>query len=1466
MRKRTRFAIFGAAGVLSGIVLGILLVLVLTRTQFGMERARLYAVNWLAEEVNGQIRIGRITGAGLLSGITLHNFEIIGPNKRQFIYADSATLAYDWRTLIGGEIKLDRIELHQPRAMLELLPGDTAWNYEQIFKPKRPKIGSGRRRLIMFEDVQVNNAFVVLRQPFEEDASPISDTARMNIEQVPGGRVKVMRFDQVTARLDRVIWESPIEHGRLFRIRSLRGRGFVWKDPVNITRLEGTVTTRDSIVGLDFARLEFGSSRVAIQGKVIQVEGGNFLDLVIDGSRVDFKDLLWAYPKLPREGNASATVRIQTQKPKGVLFYASNARIVAPGTRMSGNVGLVMGDTLYFTDVDLRAAPLNLELIESVLPGKLPVQGLLVGTVEVKGPLSSLDIKGDLELTQPNAHSPSSVRWSGRFDTRDFAATGLKADLTNLDLALINAFRPELKLKGVVNGRVEADGVFADRFSFAAALQHELAGLSSHVEGKGTYDNKSRQLDLRMNALPLSLEEVASVYPALARFKGEARGPINLTGPIDDLKVDAKLQTRGGQLDFDGALQLIGGRRRYAGSGRMSGFQLDRLLNDLPETNISGKLQFDVTATSAADAKGSVSFDFANARVAGVPLRDVNVRSRIDNGVAAVDSAYAETAVGRLNATGTLSLVPAQSGELVFALRTDSIVPWGAPSANTGGRLDARATLTSKGGAFDLSGRALLQRAFWGRAYAGRARVEVTGKALGTDSSDLRVQVATDTASVYGEALDSARIALAMRGPIGQLTFAAGSTDRTYNVSSDVRRDSALSLRITELLAGPAEAPWQLRSPFALTVHSFGVQVDSFALQQLDSRSTVNGSGNLAWTRSRGDSVAAAAQPLTFKLAFEQVPIGEYLRFVRAKPTATGLSSGTIQLAGTAGEPIIQAEALVTDLRYAGTRLGRLLGSFAYADHEVNARIEAEHENRRVVEGNGRIPVDLGFVPLDRRKLNRPLEFAIRADSMPAALITGLFPGFQDVEGSVAGNLILRGTTVDPTMAGLLTLRNGVATYLPAGVRYRDANALFRVLNDSIVDVEGALRGGEGKALLRGGINFATLSDPKFDSLTIDATSFLAAKRRDAEFTTTGRIFLNGRYTAPVLTGSIEVDRGALYLDELYRQYQIVELDRALLFDVIDTTVVSIKRVIPEPKSPFLKNLRVRDLVLDVGRESWLRSRNLNVQVIGQLELNFDRAAEDLRLTGELTALRGTYQMEYRPFTRRFDIRSGTVAFPGTPGMDPNLDFRTVYRAKPLHGEPIDIYALVAGTLRNPRIRLTSDDDQLSESDLASYLFFGAPTNALSTTQSRTVDAFNGRFGAVGALGFNAFTSSGLGYLAGGLQSFGQDLGLFDYVSLTAAESLPGTTPQQNPFNSLLATTQLEIGRYFPPNFYVIGSKRLVGASSQFGFRVEWRFHPTYTLELFGEDRFARSPTLGIEQTTSFRKLYGFFLFREWGY
>jgi hypothetical protein len=67
------------------------------------------------------------------------------------------------------------------------------------------------------------------------------------------------------------------------------------------------------------------------------------------------------------------------------MFLARETDITAPGTHLVGDFGMILGDTLRFVDVDLEADPIRVSTIERMLPDGLPVQGLVLGGVTIKG-------------------------------------------------------------------------------------------------------------------------------------------------------------------------------------------------------------------------------------------------------------------------------------------------------------------------------------------------------------------------------------------------------------------------------------------------------------------------------------------------------------------------------------------------------------------------------------------------------------------------------------------------------------------------------------------------------------------------------------------------------------------------------------------------------------------------------------------------------------------------------------------------------------------------------------------------------------------------------------------------------------------------------------------------------------------------------------------------------------------------
>jgi hypothetical protein len=331
VRRDLRLPVYIAIGMAAGLLFALLVMTLLTRTEWGMERARRYAVQWLEERVQGELRIGRVAGPGLLRGVMVHDIEIVDSRGRLFLRIDSARVAYDWRTLVRGRVVLERATLYQPVVNLERLPGDTIWNFERVFPPGEEV--DGERSLILFQQSRIVNGTVALRTPWEPDG-PVepADTARLNLERVPGGIVNAWRFEDVQAQLGRVLWESPFEEGQLFEVRSLAMRGFLWDDPVVVRDARGTVTRRDSLLTFDMQHVQLPGSQATMLGSIIFEDGRNLYDVRINSRRFLWRDLRWIYPPLPDHGGGSMVLHIQSQQPRGVLWHVSDARLSAPGS------------------------------------------------------------------------------------------------------------------------------------------------------------------------------------------------------------------------------------------------------------------------------------------------------------------------------------------------------------------------------------------------------------------------------------------------------------------------------------------------------------------------------------------------------------------------------------------------------------------------------------------------------------------------------------------------------------------------------------------------------------------------------------------------------------------------------------------------------------------------------------------------------------------------------------------------------------------------------------------------------------------------------------------------------------------------------------------------------------------------------------------------------------------------------
>ncbi|HEX6938727.1 MAG TPA: translocation/assembly module TamB domain-containing protein [Longimicrobiales bacterium] len=1475
MNRTIRFAGYIFLGLVLGLGVFVGALYVLTQTEFGLERVRRFALDQLGRQAQGELSVARIESAGLFGGVVLYDVRLDDPLGFPFVRADSIRLRYRWRNLIRGQVVFDRLVAYGPEVYITRLPGDTLWNYERVFPDTTPDV-DGEDRFILIDRATIVDGLAVIRTPWtpDEPVDEPGDTARLILEEIPGyGTVRVYRFEDVDAVLPRVLWESPVEEGKLFRVSRLSTRGYIWDTPFQLEDLEGDVTLRDSLLAFDVDHFRLPDTRGSAIGRMI-LDDGRFYDVRIVGDKVDFADLQWLYPPLPDSGYGELVFRIQSQ-PGGILWLAQDAYIRAPGTVLRGDFGIVTGDSLYFTQVALRASPIDLELIADVLPVELPVEGLMVGTVVVEGPISSLTTEVDVRLSRAGT-APARVRGRGTLDLlAPYGVENLDATVDRLDLALFPALRARLASTGVVSGRVRATGRLDRSVRFAAAIRHEFPdGAASALRGTGTVRYASRgdgAVDATLEADSIALALLGAISPAFAGARGGVRGPVHVSGPLSDLTLDATLESGAGRLELDGHFDLTGARPRYTAQARLAELRLERLLAGLDETVLSARIE--ARATGDGDGATALRVQLDSGWAGPVELRGGAARIRLADGLVHVDSLAVEGPIGRLEGGGAIGLDAAHRGELELTLEVDSLAALRRPlfgdaalalADTIGSRIDGAAFLraTFRGSLADLAaeGELRLDGAAYQAFEVGRADVHVAADGIGTDSLRVAVQGDASGAAVYGRPLDSAHTTITFERGNGRVEVEARSSEPVvadYRLVGGFRRTGGdLELDIRELHARDWLGDWRLAAPAHVRVGERGLAVEEFLLARDDGAAHVRAYGRIPW---RPEHAAASDAPLAadFRLEVERIPLAP-LRAADAAPHASAELSGAVTVTGSAAAPVMAAELLLDSVAYDDVRLDRIDARLEYTDQRLQGRVEAYLDGRPILTGRGMIPVDLALAPIAERRLDRSVDVRFRAEGVPAAFITGLVDGFRDVRGTLTGNLTVGGTARDPELGGVVELRDGEVSWDVTGVRYRDVEGSFHVLDDQVVAVDLAGHTDHGEADVTGTITFVPLGDPEL-ALTISTREFQLARRPDVAATGTGRIRLSGRYTQPRLTGNIQIDRGELFLDEVWHRYNIVALDDETLLSVVDTSIVSIRRI----ENPFTRNLIVQDFTIDVGRDSWLRGRTLDVEVAGRLHVDYDRRGDDLRLTGALNAIRGAYELylaEEIP-VHRFTVREGTVEFDGTPGINPRLDIVAVHRVRTETGT-LDVEAVVTGTLRNPRVGLRSDvQPPIAESDLLSLILFGRPTSELVGV-GRADNAGPSPLGDV-------LADAGFGFATGavstGLQSLISDYGLLDYIAITEWE---GDPVEAGGLGGFFGRSQVEVGRYVGQDWYIAFSSGLATGAGQstkdlLGARVEWRFAPTWTGEFFWENRFSRGLSLDPARQ---QRVYGFFLFREWGF
>jgi hypothetical protein len=405
-RRGVRMLAWGLGGVVLGVALLLLLLNVVART----DRGRAFVLSRTLEALGKNVRGGKLLiesiDGNLFEGAKVYGLRLVDNQGRAFVVADSAFLNYRITTLISPRIHISKATLYEPEIYIFKLPGDTLWNYQAIFAdttrrdPDRPKV----ERATLVDTLRVINGIARVQTPWTPDstlspraqrvaiAEALSDTSLALVDTVRGGYIRTMNFTRLHGRISRVRFAPGSQTGSRVHIDSLRGVGQIFRKPVQFNQIQGQIALLRGHVELDAPVVRLPGSTLSMSG-VVRTDSfppwfdktkAPMYDLAFRSDSVRFRDLQWLYPRFPAEARGALSLRIE-HRPGGLMFLARETDVTAPGTHLVGDFGMILGDTLRFVDVDLKVDPIRVSTIEKMLPQGLPVRGLVLGGVDIRG-------------------------------------------------------------------------------------------------------------------------------------------------------------------------------------------------------------------------------------------------------------------------------------------------------------------------------------------------------------------------------------------------------------------------------------------------------------------------------------------------------------------------------------------------------------------------------------------------------------------------------------------------------------------------------------------------------------------------------------------------------------------------------------------------------------------------------------------------------------------------------------------------------------------------------------------------------------------------------------------------------------------------------------------------------------------------------------------------------------------------
>ncbi|WP_026474813.1 translocation/assembly module TamB domain-containing protein [Alkaliflexus imshenetskii] len=336
--------------------------------------------------------------------------------------------------------------------------------------------------------------------------------------------------------------------------------------------------------------------------------------------------------------------------------------------------------------------------------------------------------------------------------------------------------------------------------------------------------------------------------------------------------------------------------------------------------------------------------------------------------------------------------------------------------------------------------------------------------------------------------------------------------------------------------------------------------------------------------------------------------------------------------------------------------------------------------------------------------------------------LSGFFqtmPGVQQPKALLSFDIAGEGHVSSPIIKGKIDITNGELPLPKYGIDYKDLHLKLSIDDTQILIDTIFARHFNGTLLASGVVEMdSSLFTGKMKSanMNLRANQFYLTRHRDFQIQIDADAFFRDVDHNPRFGGNIKVLRSSFNLPAIMKlAHESADLNDPLLVqalkersgDVILTDTTLTVRQRTEPKSGIMEQV-TGTIRLDVPRNTWLRSPDMQMELYGNLDVV--KNSEAFELFGTLGVHRGFYTL----YGKKLNVREGELTFTGGDAFDPQLNLRAAYAFRTRDRLKRELMLIVGGRASDPDIQFELDRQSIPEADAMAYLLFGQPFDELS--------------------------------------------------------------------------------------------------------------------------------------------------------